>query len=510
MKFFKNISQQQKDYYSYRFLELIPGSMVWFTFIFIVVLSFINPIAGIYFIISFDVYWILRILYMLLFLLISWFKYRRAIKTDWWKKLKEECPQWSEYYHLVFLPTAGEPFEIVDTTFHNLTQVKYDTKKMIVILAGEGRFEEQFLSIAKQIENKYQSAFYKIIITIHPDNIEGEVKGKGSNLYHAGHEVKKYIDQNNLDYKKLIVSSFDIDTITHPDYFSYLSYKFINHPDPYHASFQPMAFYNNNVWESDIITRVVANSTTFWLLTELARPSRLFTFSSHSMSWQALVDIGFWQNNIVTEDSRIFIQCLIHYEGNYKVEPMHIPVSMNTVYVGSLWRSLKNQYKQMRRWAWGVEHFPYMVWNFRRHPKISRHTKIRYIWNQTEGVYCWATAPFIITIMGYLPLKLAEIRSLSTVVAQNTPLLLETLMRSGMIGIVILAIMGVVILPPMPVSIKKNPLSKYYRYPLMFLQWLIIPFTMIAFGSIPAIDAQTRLLFGKYLGFWVTEKKKTN
>jgi hypothetical protein len=83
-------------------------------------------------------------------------------------------------------------------------------------------------------------------------------------------------------------------------------------------------------------------------------------------------------------------------------------------------------------------------------------------------------------------------------------------MRSGMIGIVILAIMGVVILPPMPVSIKKNPLSKYYRYPLMFLQWLIIPFTMIAFGSIPAIDAQTRLLFGKYLGFWVTEKKKTN
>jgi len=167
-------------------------------------------------------------------------------------------------------------------------------------------------------------------------------------------------------------------------------------------------FSSNNVWESDIITRVVANSTTFWLLTDLARPHRLFTFSSHSMSWQALVDIGFWQNNIVTEDSRIFLQCFFHYDGDYKVEPMHIPVSMNTVYVGNIWRGFVNQYKQMRRWAWGVEHFPYMVWQFKKHPTIPFIRKWTYLWNQTEGVYSWATAPIIVLIMGRLPLYLAD------------------------------------------------------------------------------------------------------
>ncbi|MDD5749506.1 MAG: glycosyltransferase family 2 protein [Patescibacteria group bacterium] len=497
------------DYYYYRFLEIIPGFLVWLTFTVAILLAFFNPLAGIYFIIVYDVYFVLRVLYMLIFLLISWFKYRKAIKTNWWQFLQTNHQNWADYYHLIFLPTAGEPWEVVDTTFDNLAQkTKYDQKKMILALAGEERFQEQFAEIAQKIKEKYQTVFYQILITIHPDDIAGEVKGKGSNLYHAGHEAKKFIDQEGIDYKKIIVSTFDIDTISHPDYFAYLTQRFISHKNPYRASFQPLAFYHNNVWESDIFTRVVANSTTFWLLTDLARPDRLFTFSSHSMSWQALVDIGFWQNNIVTEDSRIFLQCFIRYDGDYKVEPMHIPVSMNTVYVGNFWRSLKNQYRQMRRWAWGVEHFPYMVWHFKKNKKIPKRKKWIYIWNQTEGVYSWATAPVLVLVMGRLPLFVAEKQNLTNVLTQNAPLLLEQLMRFGMIGLFIIAIMSVVILPPMPKKLPQNFLSRLLNYSLMFLQWMIFPVTMILFGSVPAIDSQTRLMLGKYLGFWVTEKKK--
>ena len=490
-----------------RILEIIPGFLVWLTFIGVITFSFIKPLWVIYFIIAFDLYWLTRIIYMLIYVLSSWRRYRHDLRVDWFDKLIKLPKDYRDYCHLIFLPTYLEPVSVVEKPFLALCQSNYDLKKFIVVLAGEERDKDHFLQVAEELREKYADKFLKFLVTIHPKNIPGELPGKGSNTHYAATQAQKLVDELGLDYAKVIVSNFDIDTCVHSQYFAYLTHAYLTHPNPTHASYQPIAVYTNNVWESNPIVRVVASSTTFWLLTDLSRAERLFTFSSHSMSFKALVDVGFWDNTIVTEDSRIFLQCLVKYDGDYQTVPLYIPVYMNTVDIGEFWRSLKNQYKQMRRWAWGVEHFPWMVKQFwfkdGQGKKVPFLKKIYYLWNQTEGVYSWATAPIVIFLAGRLPLWLSSDNDRATALFQNAPHVMSALMQISMAGMVVIAILYTLMLPGLPQGYR------FRSYLIMILQWILVPVTLVLFGSIPAADAQTRLMLGGRfrLGFWVTEKK---
>jgi len=285
-----------------------------------------------------------------------------------------------------------------------------------------------------------------------------------------------------------------------------LTYKYLTHPNPTHASYQPLVLYNNNVWQSNPIIRVVACATTFWLLTDMSRSERLLTFSSHSMPFKMIMDVGGHEKTIVSEDSRICLQAVVKYDGDYEVVPMFVTVSMDTVYIGKFWQSLGNQYKQMRRWAWGVEHFPWMWDNFfgaNANKRMPLAKRLKYLWVQAEGIYSWATAPLLILVVGRLPLVLASSSDKATAFIQNAPITLERLMTIGMFGLILNAVMYTFVLPERPKD------KSFFNYLIMVAQWVIFPATMVIFGSIPAIESQLRLLLGgKYrLGFWVTEKK---
>jgi hypothetical protein len=490
-----------------RILESIPGSLIWATLVALVLFSWLKPMWMIYFVIAFDLYWLLRISYMLVYMLLSWSRYRQTINVHWSHKLAELGPRIDDYYHLIFLPTYKEPLSVVELPFKSLLETKYDHKKFIVVLAGEERDQTHFLAVAEQIQQTYGNAFFRLIVTVHPSNIPGEQPGKGSNTHFAAGVAHKLIDELGIPYEKVIVSNFDIDSVPHPQYFAYLTHTYATHTNPTRASYQPIAMYLNNVWESHPIIRVVASSTTFWLFTDLSRSQRLFTFSSHSMSFQALVDVGYWDATIVTEDSRIFLQCLVRYEGAYETVPLYLPIYMSTVDIGDFWRSVKNQYKQMRRWAWGVEHLPWMIRQFwvdagpgRKVPFLQ---KIYYMWNLGEGMYSWATAPIIILLAGYLPLWFAGTGVRTTALFQNTPHVLAILMRASLLGLIVISVLYTIMLPDRPRHVPRRAMW------FMLLQWFLTPVTLLIFGALPAIDAQTRLMLGgKFrLGFWVTEKK---
>ncbi|MBI4135109.1 glycosyltransferase family 2 protein [Candidatus Uhrbacteria bacterium] len=487
----------------YRFLEIIPGVLIWGTLAGAILLSFVRPLWAIIFIILFDLYWLFRVVYFVFYLSLSWKRFKNDGQVDWWKKLQTDLPQWQRLWQVIFLPTYKEDLTVLRTTLNALGRAYFPKERLIVVLAGEEREGPAFTEKVEQLKKEFGQVFPHLLTTIHPQGLPDEIPGKGSNLHFSGKLVKEYIDRLRIPYADIIVSALDVDTAVHPQYFAYLSYRYLTTPNPQHASYQPIALYNNNIWESPALVRLAAWGTTFWLMTELPRSERLFTFSSHSMPWQALVDVGFWQKDIVTEDSRIFLQCFLHYDGNYRVVPLYLPVSMDTVTTGSYVGSLKALYFQQRRWAWGIEHFPYMAWHFLKARAIPVRKKIKFMWNLGEGMYSWATAPILIFLLGQLPFVVGEETLGSSVFFQATPPVLKFIMRAAMIGMIISAVLTFRLLPPVPPGTPRHR-----RFHILW-QWLLLPVSLIVFGSLPAFDAQTRLMFGKYLGFNVTEKVRT-
>lgn len=492
----------------YRILEIIPGTTLWLTFILAIVLSFIKPLWVIYFIILYDLYWFIRIIYFVTYLFVSWKKYHDVNKTNWLAEIKK-IGGYEKYYHLIILPTYKEGMKVFRDTLNGLATADYDSKKFIIILSRELRAGEEhtkeFLENAEILHREFDDKFYKFFTIIHPAPPPEELPGKGSNASWAVKKIKEeFIDPAGIPYENIIVSNFDSDTAVYPQYFSRLVYLWLTADNPHRHSYQPLTLYNNNIWDAPSFARVVANSTTFWLMAEKARPERLFTFSSHSMSFKTLVEVNYWETNIVTEDSRIFLQCFDHFNGEYSTIPMYIPISMDTVMGRNIWGTIKGQYKQMRRWAWSVEHFPWMTTHFLRNKKIPWGKKLKYLVNQSEGQYSWATGPIFITLLGRLPLYVASREHLSFAIVQNAPYILEILMALAMLGVLVAGFINIFFLPGRPPKYKKS------KWIVMALQWLLLPFTMIFFGSVPALDAQTRLMLGgKYrLGFDVTEKHR--
>ena len=490
------------DYQRYRWYEILPGLVIWLTLLGSVFLAFWKPLAMMYVVIVFSVYWVLRVGYFALYVIISWLRFRKAVRISWFKKLSQDFPYWQEKKQVIFLPIANEEIEVVRATLEAIKQSSYPAQQIYIVLAGEQRKLAHWQAIQETVKKEYTHSFADILYTTHPQNLSGEIIGKGSNVHYAEFEFKKYADEKGWKYEDIIISVFDIDTIVHPEYFAHLGYLYLSHPNPTRSSFQPITLYNNNIWESPAVLRIMAFGTTFWMLFSLSRLDNLVTFSSHSMSFKAVMDCGGHAKDIVSEDSRIYFQCWLRYGGSYEVTPLYIPVSMDTVRDDTIWRSLKNLYYQQRRWAWGAENIPYLLWEFRKHPEIPWYKKWATFFHEFEGKWSWAVVAILITILGRLPLYFADDALRHSLLFFNTPQVLQTLMTIAMLGLLVSMILSMLILPPRP---KHHPRHKYI---FMLAQWIILPLSLILFSSIPCIDAVTHLLRGKYLGFNVSSKKR--
>jgi len=538
----------------YRIFEISPGLLSWATLFGGIFLSWKAPFLIACFIIAFVIFWFFRTIYYAFHLRAGFQKMKEHEKINWLEKLKHmrfrqcsprnyefitnirnrnkfsEIPiikqlpiaSWRDIYHLVLLPNYKEPFEIIKEGLESLIATDYPKDRMIVVLSFEERAGPERKKVAEKIKKEFEKKFFKLLITFHPANLPGEIPGHGSNDAWAAKEAKeKIIDRLNpvrdskgkekrqkeqisnrvkIPYENIIVSSFDVDTRVFPKYFSCLTWHYLTCKNPTRTSFQPIPLYINNIWQAPVISRVFSFSATFWQTICQERPEKMLTFSSHAMSFKALVDVGFKQKNVISDDSRVFWQCFFKYDGDYRVLPIFYPVSMDANVAKTFWKTLINIYKQQKRWAYGVGDIPYFLFGFLKNKKIPLRKKLSRAFELIEGHWSWATASILIFSLGWLPLILGGSIFSHSLIAYNLPKIAGKIMTLAMVGLIGSIYFSILLLPPKPPEYGK------FKYLIFALGWFLFPLSMIFFTSLPALDAQTRWMLGKYMGFWPTEK----
>lgn len=482
-----------------RFFEILPGVLSWSILAGSVIFSFLVPVWVAVFIIVFDLYWLLKVSYLSVYLLSSYRRLRRNVKTDWLARAIDH-PNFSRIRHLIILPTYKESAEVILSALEAIARSEYPLEHLFVVVAFEQREGADIHERAKAFEAAYGHVFGHFLMTFHPADIAGEIAGKGSNQAWAARQAVAQIETLGWSADDVIVSVFDADTVVHPKYFAMLAERYLTHPTPHRVSYQPVPMFLNNLWDAPALMRVIAMSHTFWMMMEQGRPERLITFSSHSMSLRALLDIGYWDTYVVSEDSRVFWQAFLRYNGQYACEPLLLPIYMDTVLADTYWQSIVNQYKQQRRWAYGIENIPYVFLGFLGNKRIPLRKKIVQSFRLLEGFISWATYAIIIFALGWLPLQLGGDAFNHTHLAVSLPAITRVLMTMSMVGMLVTATLSMFLLPSRPRH------HGQHRFAGMLLQWILLPVATIFLGSLPALDSQTRVIFRKYLGFWVTDK----
>lgn len=528
-----------------RLFEIIPGGLSWLIILGMTALSFFKPLIAMVIVIAFVLYWLMRMIYMNILLAISCARFKVEKNTDWMKRMQgidrlcdKERPFVREYgkgnwysrisafiyrrqllkllrsrnlpppsddiYHVVIIPVIKEAEEIVRPGIESIVRGSYPCEKILLIIALEERAAEPIQRQMYHLQETYRSHFWDFQVIVHPKDAPGEARVKGANTTYAARKAAAWLQQRAIPYENVIASCFDADTVVPQDYFSCLTYYFMVTPDRIRASFQPIPMYFNNIWDAPSFARIIDVGISFFQFIEATDSRKLITFSSHSMSFKALSDIDYWPVDIISDDSAIFWKAFIYFDGDYQTIPIPVSLSMDIVTGRNIPETFINVYKQKRRWAWGVENFPIVLRGFLHTNTISLYKKINHLFKLLDKQVSWATWSFLLTFVSWLPFVFARNEFSDTTMYYIAPRIRLTMFMLASVGLVTCILISLMLLPP-----EKSRFS-VLRKIKHAAEWLLIPVVVLFLSALPALDAQTRLMLGGYMEFWVTDKYRPN
>ena len=413
----------------------------------------------------------------------------------------EEFPKPSQLHQMVIIAAYNEAYDVIQPTIESVKATTFDNKRIILVLAYEERGGQGIADTAARLKKEYGDTFEAFETFMHPKDLPDELIGKGPNITYAAKHMQAWCDKKKLAYSDILVTTLDSDNRPHHTYFDYASYEYIVHPERKRLSYQPVALYFGNIWDAPAPMRVIATGNSFWTIISSMRPHTLRNFAAHSQPFDALVEMDFWSKHSIVEDGHQYWRSYFYFNGDYSVIPIHVPIYQDAVMSDTLKSTLIAQFKQLRRWGYGVSDIPYVgVRLFTRARNVPFFEGLARFIRLVDSHVTLASMAILVTFGGWVPLLINPEAS-RNYAAHVLPEVVSIIQRIAMVGLFITILLTMKMLPPRPARYKRR------RTIGMVLQWLLMPVTSVLYSSLASYNAQTHLALGKYLDkFDVTDK----
>jgi glycosyl transferase family 2 len=480
-----------------RALEILPTATVWLIITAPAWGAVVAPVALGTFLILFSIYWLWKSLCFAFGVLIGFWRMHCAQQRDWVADLAG-IDGAADLHHLVIVPTYGESEEIVADSLHYLAQQTVPLDRVSVVIAFEQR-DPLAPARAERLTARFASLFESFLVTFHPD-LPGEVKGKSSNLAWASRQVEaELIASGRLDPRRLIVTICDADSRLHRHYLAALTHDVLSHPDGAFHIFQPAILFYANHWRLIAPLRALNSIYSLWELARMVPAHRLVTQSTYSLSWIAARAVDYWDVDVIPEDSHMFFKVLFHFGRQVQVRPIFLPVYADAAEGTTLHRTLVNQYQQILRWAWGVSDIPYVVQGAMRARNMPWYMRLARVAWYIEEHLMWPAHWFLLSLGGLVPALLNPSYA-------HSPLgVWQAGLASAILGLCLPCLLIVIL-----IDWRLRPQHPQGEDPIdVLIGWAafaLLPIVGLLLCALPALDAHSRLLFGRYLEYRVTEK----
>lgn len=488
-----------------RMLEATPGLITWtlllapgwIPLIFASSGAFAVAIA----VLAFDVYWFVRAFMLIAGVWSTFLHMRRDMATDWLARCREPapegCPDPLSFHHLCVIPTYTEPYHVLEATLQAIVDANYPAEMKLVGIITRIEDKPGWANVVK-LEAKFGErlgGLFHIKDPMEPPL----VPGKSAAMNWGGRDMVRRLTALGYDLKRVLITDLDSDYRVHPQYFAWISWHHARHPLRDHVIWQPVPLFHNNIWAVPGAVRVMSESTSQWQMFLHSRPHRLVAFSSYTCTLEFAREVGYWDKDVIPEDSRFYWKAFFRFGERFSVASVYLPIYGDSPRSRDYAATHLSQYNQIKRWAWGITDVPYVLKRLFKHEEIPLGLRLRRFMNLFLNHLNWIFLPVLLLFGAQFPIW-ASVDFSITDLGQKLWLYSTIILSTALTTTVALVYLEHLILPPKPANWGR------WKRGLVYLQFFTYPIVGLMLSVLPALEAHTRLLLGKYLEYRVTEK----